>query len=358
MSNPVLARAQSFSDAYGLSVPILMAPMAGACPPELAAAVANAGGMGACGTLLMSPDAIEQWVARFRSTSNGSFQLNVWIPDPPAKRDPAHEAEVRAFLATWGPEVPEAAGDKPVPDFEAQCAAMLAAGPQVISSIMGLYPPDVVAAMKARDIKWFATVTNVRDAVAAEAAGADVIVAQGLEAGGHRGAFDADDAEAQGTGLFALVPAIADAVSIPVVATGGIGDARGLAAALLLGASAVQVGTAFLRSPEAAIAPGWANALAEAGPDDTMATRAFSGRLGRSLKTEYVVAAAAPGAPKPVPYPVQRALSQGMRDAAVSSDDVSRMQAWAGQAARLATDQPAGEIVAEMWDGARLLLQG
>ena len=151
------------------------------------------------------------------------------------------------------------------------------------------------------------------EARAAAAAGADVVVAQGMEAGGHRGCFDAANAEAQMVGLFALLPAVVDAVRIPVVATGGIADARGVAAALLLGASAVQIGTGFLRSPEAGLPPAWADELATTAPEETRISRVFSGRAGRSIATDYVLAATAPEAPRPAPYPVQRALTARLR---------------------------------------------
>src|ERR1700691_4953306 len=141
--------------------------------------------------------------------------------------------------------------------------------------------------MKSKSIRWFANATTVAEARAAEAAGADVIVAQGMEAGGHRGAFAAHEAEWRLVGLMALVPAVVDAVRVPVVATGGIADARGVAAALALGASAAQIGTGFLRCPEAKLHPAWADALAHTAPEDTIVSRAFSGRSGRSIATNY-----------------------------------------------------------------------
>ena len=356
MLNKALRRADAFCGRFGLRLPILLAPMAGACPPSLSIAVANAGGYGACGALLMQPGAIAAWVAAMRSGSNGGFQLNLWIPDPAPVRDEPIEAAVRRFLGNWGPEVGPAAADALPPDFSAQCEAMFAAAPPVISSIMGLYPAMFVERMKAAGIKWFATVTTVTEAIAAERAGADVIVAQGMEAGGHRGAFDASTAEVQTVGLFSLLPAVVDAVRVPVIASGGIADARGVAAALLLGASAVQIGTGFLRCPEAGIPTAWADAIGSTRPEDTLITRAFSGRPGRSIGTRYARAATTRGAPTPAPYPVQRALTQAMRDQAIKRNDLAGMQAWAGQSAAMAQAQPAESVVNGLWEGARELL--
>jgi nitronate monooxygenase len=354
--HPALARADAFCAAYGLRIPLLLAPMAGACPASLSIAVAGAGGLGACGALLMQPAAIKAWASEVRAATNGGFQLNLWIPDPVPVRDEAAEAAVRGFLGSWGPAVPPEAGNATPLDFAAQCEAILEVGPSVISSIMGVYPPAFVAQMKARGIRWFATVTTVQEALDAEAAGADAIVAQGMEAGGHRGAFDPAKAESRLVGLFALLPAVADAVKLPVIAAGGIADARGIAAALILGASAVQIGTGFLRTPEAKLAAAWADAIGRSRPEETLVTRAFSGRPGRSVATAYARAAAAPDAPSPAPYPVQRALTQPMRDEAAKAGDIDRMQAWSGQSGGLAVAGPAGDVARDLWEGAKGLL--
>jgi nitronate monooxygenase len=248
------------------------------------------------------------------------------------------------------------AGDALPPDFNAQCEAFLDAAPPIVSSVMGLYPPQFIARLKAKGIAWFANISTVAEARAAEAAGAEVVVAQGMEAGGHRGCFDAATAEAEMVGLFALIPAVVNAVRIPVVATGGIADASGIAAALTLGASAAQIGTGFLRCPEAQIAPAWADAIGRTLPEQTMVSRVFSGRAGRSIRTAYVRAATLPESPNPAPYPVQRGLTSAMRETGTREGDIDRIQAWAGQSAALARAEPAGDLVRSLWDGAQELL--
>jgi nitronate monooxygenase len=350
-----LDRAKAFCNQFGMRLPVLQAPMAGSSPVDLAAAVADAGGMGARGALMDTANEVIQWVDRFRARSNGPLQLNVWVPEQPrtnTAEDLQRLADARTFLGGFGPFGEASAMS--LPSFEEQCEALLLVRPAVVSSIMGLFEPTYVRRLHDSGIAWFACATTLDEAVAAQEAGADAIVAQSMEAGGHRGTFAQDDAERIEIGMLALIPWFADHLRVPIIAAGGIGDGRGLAAALTLGASAVQVGTALLRCPETGTPADWVARLDGLAPEATMTTRAYTGRLARAAATAYLQAWGEPIAPRPASFPDQlRLVTQSRR----GSSDVDALNHWAGQGAALATDKPAGEVITKMWRDAAALIR-
>jgi nitronate monooxygenase len=226
----------------------------------------------------------------------------------------------------------------------------LAQGPEVMSFHFRLPEPDLLDRIKARGCRVICTATTPQEAVALERAGADAVIAQGQEAGGHRGSHADPGGPAalvNQIGTFALVPAIRDAVSLPVIAAGGVADGRGMAAALALGADGVQMGTAFLRCPESGVPAAHARALAAAGPGDTTVTRALSGRPARALRNA-LTAAFEGQEERAAPYPHQFAVTAPLREDSLARGDGDYLSLWAGQGVGLARAEPAAQVVARV----------
>lgn len=278
----------------GLRVPIIQAPMAGGIStPRLAAAVANAGGLGSIAGAMLAPDAIRAAITDVRAASGGPLAVNLFAPLPRPT-----SARVAEWAALTGVALP---ADFPTPpDFAGQLAAVVGEGVPVFSFTFGIPPAESLDAVDAFTI---GTATTVEEAVALERAGVGAVVAQGYEAGGHRGTFLAP-VERSLVGTLALVPQVVDAVSVPVIASGGIMDGRGVAAALRLGAQAVQLGTCFIRCPESGASDAHKRALA--GP--TTITDVLTGRHARAIRTPLVERLEAAGL-QPPDYPLPRYLS-------------------------------------------------
>lgn len=335
----------------GLRSPVIQAPMAGGGDTAaLVAAVNEAGGLGFVGAAYLTDAQIAERAADIRSRTALPFGINLFAPTPAPGPVPtmvdalARVAPFHAELGLAEPVAPSYAGD----GFDRQFAALLDSGASYYSVTFGLPPADSVAAAKARGLRVLGTATTVAEAVALERAGVDAVIAQGSEAGGHRGSFIGDPA-ANLVGTMALVPQVADAVGIPVIASGGIMDGRGIAAALALGAAAVQLGTVFLTSDEAGIPEAHKAAILAAREDQTRLTRAFSGRPARGLFNRFMEAVEDPAAPDAVlPFPLQNTLTRPLRTAAAKAGRAEFLSLWAGQGLRLAQRRPAGELVEDL----------
>ncbi len=343
----------------GIELPIIQAPMAGGGDtPALVAAVGEAGGFGFIGAAYLTPQQIAAAAAEVRRLTNRSFGVNLFdpIPPPPMPADPRGAlAQVAPFFEELGLEPPAAPAAGGL-SFDQQLSAALETGATVFSFTLGVLPEEVIEAAKSRGMFVMGTATTVREAALLEAAGVDAVVAQGAEAGGHRATF-AGDFEAGLVGSMSLVPQIVDAVSVPVVASGGIMDGRGLAAALALGAQAVQFGSAFLVTEEAGVPDAYKDAILAAAEDDTRITRAFSGRPARGIANRFMTAIDAASAPDAIlPFPYQNVLTKPMRAAAAKQGRAEFLSLWAGQGVRMARRVPAAELVQSIADGARQAL--
>ncbi len=343
----------------GIRHPILLAGMAGGyTTPELVAAVSEAGGLGCFGINMMSVEAAGAAVARARALTDAPIAVNVLVAPPtaPDRRGGDPNAALAPFRSELGLPATPPPAPRPATPRELVTAA-LEAGANVVSVGLG-DPGDVRDLARAAGAPLVAMASSVEDAVRSVESGADVIVAQGAEAGGHRSTFDVpDDGEVPLVGTFALVPQVARAVDVPVVATGGVMDGRGLVAALALGAEGVQMGSRFLVAAESGAPAGYKRRLLEAGDAETVVTRAVSGRPARGLPNRLVAALEAAGPPA-LGYPNQAGASADVRSAAAAADRPDLIALWAGQAAGLATaEQPAAEIVAEVVAEAEAVLR-
>jgi nitronate monooxygenase len=346
-----MSLATTLTRRLNLAFPIIQAPLAGGGDtPDLVVAVCQAGALGFIGAAYLTPEQINTVSQSIRARTSRPFGINLFTPQPAAHppRNPGQALErVATYYAELGlppPSLPSTSRDA----FEEQLAAALDSGASVFSFTFGIPPANALEAIKRRGIFLVGTATTVAEAVALERAGVDAVVVQGSEAGGHRGTFGAEF-EAAMVGTIALVPQTVDAVTVPVIASGGIMDGRGIAAALALGASAVQMGTAFLTCNEAGIPNAYKEAILKARSEDTRVTRAFSGRPARGIVNRFMTEVERAGASEAIlPFPLQNALTRPIRTAAAKQDRAEFLSLWAGQGAQLARRQSASALVARL----------
>jgi len=338
-----------FCRRFEMDIAVVLAPMGGGpSTPELTAAVSNAGGLGSLAAAYSGPEKITQDITKIRALTKRPFAVNLFSP---AAQEPLRgdvEA-VSKFLGNFhqrlglpAPQLPSSA----IEDFDKQVDAICASKPLCVSFTFGLLPPEAMQRFKEVGIFIIGTATTVDEARQLERAGVDAIVAQGGEAGAHRGTF-AVPAEQALIGTVALVPQVVDAVRVPVIASGGIMDGRGIMAALALGASAVQMGTAFLAAKEAGTSPAYREALLKAHEDQTTVTRAFSGRMARGIQNEFITTWNESGLTN-LSYPWQNAFTQQMRRAASAAKESGLLSLWAGQGVGLIREGSAADLM-ERW---------
>jgi nitronate monooxygenase len=333
----------------GIDYPIIQAPMLGVSNPKMAAAVSNAGGMGSVGASASTPAQVTQMIADLRALTDKPFNVNIFCHKPEvadAAVEAAWLAHLKPFLAEFGAVAPSPLVSPyfTLVDNDALLAALVAAAPPVVSFHFGLPSAKAIAALKGAGITLLASATTLAEALQVEAAGIDAIVAQGTEAGGHRGVFEPEHGD-QGIGVFALTRVIAAKTSVPVIAAGGIMDGQGIAAALMLGAQAAQLGTAFILTAESS-----ANAAQRDMTKSTRALRtgltaAISGRSARGIVNRFHLEIGGPGAPKIPDYPLPYHAGKVLAAAASAQGSQEFSVHWAGQAAALAREMPAAELV-------------
>jgi len=333
----------------GLRLPIIQAPMAGVSTPALAAAVCNAGGLGSLAIGAAPAAEARQMIAQTRALTAKPFNVNVFCHQP-ASRDPAGEAAWLRHLAPLFAEAgaaPPAALVEPYRSFVVDGEAfrmLLEQRPAIISFHFGIPPADHLAALRAAGIRTLATATNPHEAMLIERAGIDAIVAQGIEAGGHRGLFDPDGADER-LSTAVLVRLLTRQTRLPVIAAGGIMDGEGISAALALGGAAAQLGTAFILCPESAASAGYRATLKSGRAATTRLTAVVSGRPARGIVNRLIVHGEAAGSPRPAAYPVAYDAAKRLNAAAMARGNDAFAAHWAGQGAPLARELPAARLV-------------
>jgi nitronate monooxygenase len=310
------------------------------------ASVCEAGALGFIGASYLTPRRIAETATAVRSRTARPFGINLFAPIRASHEVPDPDPMLRRlapFFAELGLPAPQlpAAEDEP---FDEQVIAALHSGASVFSFTFGCFPEKELAAIKARGLFVMGTATTVEEAVILERTGVDAVIAQGSEAGGHRATF-VGPFEAGLIGTMALVPQVVDAVALPVIASGGIMDGRGVAAALALGACAVQMGTAFLTCEEAGVPDAYKKAILTARENDTRLTRAFSGRPARGIENRFMRDLDAESI---LPFPLQNTLTRPLRSAAAKQGRAEFLSLWAGQATRLAREQSARDLIARL----------
>lgn len=330
----------------GIELPIIQAPMAGVQGSALAVAVSNAGGLGSLPGAILSLDALRSELMAIRSQTHKPFNVNFFCHTPPVP-DLEREATWRAALAPYYDEygieaasVPAGAGREP---FSAEAAELLEEiRPPVVSFHFGLPSAELLARVRASEARVLSTATTVAEALWLEAQGVDAIIAQGLEAGGHRGSFLSDDMSTQ-VGTFALLPQIVQEVKVPVIAAGGIADAKGVAAAMALGAAGVQIGTAYLLCPEANTSAVHRAALKSEAARHTALTNLFSGRPARGIVNRIIRELGPMSAVAPA-FPLAGAAIAPLRTRAEAAGSGDFSSLWSGQNAAGCRDQPAADL--------------
>lgn len=341
---------RSLLDLLQLEIPIIQAPMAGSDSVALARRVSSTGALGSLACALLGPDEVRVAVRALREGITRPFNLNFFchtmeVPDPAAAQE--WKRFLRPHYDRMGLDIEAVAETRlRLPFNEEMCAVVEEVRPEVVSFHFGLPSQDLVDRLKKQGMRILSSATSVREAKWLESRGCDAIIAQGVEAGGHRGMFLETNIATQ-LGLFALLPQVRDAVSVPVIAAGGIADARGIVAAFALGASGVQLGTAYLFCPEANVSPLYRRALEEAADHETALTNLFSGRPARGILNRYLQESGPMSDAAPA-FPYAATLVAPLRAASERVGSVDYMQMWSGQAARLAKSMPADQFTRKL----------